>query len=146
MSIENDLITFRNDVLQIINEVGQDIIYTQKTVVFDDAGQLSSETSQTVNTRIIINSGDEMIRTNSDLGERVEGEQNINIPYLIFEHDGSNFLTDGNSYTPKINDLIQIKSTDIIFKIKRIEAVRVFNGVVDYNCVVRRVTLNTLDY
>ena len=137
LDVNINLENSRKDFIQVIDEAGEEMIYRKLKKEYYDDGKIKGTSVKEYVIKGLLED-DIMERVNDNSGEHIEGETKINLPYKI--------ISGGEEFYPRINDEIQIKETNIKYRIKSIQSMRLFGGVVDNDCKVERITFNDLDY
>lgn len=119
----------RNDIQQVLEEIGEPITYRRINKEFDDVGQLKEVTTTDYQTLALFEDGDDKNKETNQYGEFIAGTQNVNIAYQVSE-----------GVYPKAKDII-IDVNSVEWEIVKVRPQRLYQGGVwDNNIVVQRKT------
>jgi len=118
----------RNDIQQVLEEIGEPITYRRYVKTFDDVGQLKEVTTTDYSTLALFEDGDDKNKETNQYGEFIAGTQNVNLAYQIT-----------NGVIPKVRDIL-IDLNGVKWEIIQVKPSRLYGAVWDNNVTVQRKT------
>lgn len=124
--LTSQLISARQDITQVLNEIGDIITYRAISKVFDDVGQLREQTTQDYTIKALFTQGDNKTKSNNEYGDYIGGTQNVNVGFEIQGYG-----------LPKVKDII-IDPMGQRWEIIEVKTSRLYGGVWDNTCIIQR--------
>lgn len=121
----------RKDVIQIINETGENLFYRKYTRTLDSVGQFSNLSYTDYLIKGVFISGDNKVKSSNEFGEYVSGIQRLNVAYILE-------TAKGEIIQPQVRDCVISLNKQIQWEITEINELRMFGDVIDNYLTLQR--------